>query len=412
MATADCPAVGVSSENNRAENFKGELTRLKQEVAGRFEKFHLMLREEEEKLQDYIDQRMERVNELALKRDERVTQLRKGLEELEQGLAHNDLNHLLVDARAKIDREIHKLLNQEKLDLPLIQAQWSLADLSECIPRVCKLTESVHPFTYRHEPVMSCAHTGDKGGLVKPRGLALGEESRVYVADYTKSQIEVYSQEGVHIDSLVDRNMRDPLYLCVSGDMLYVSCENRCLLKLDLKSGKRVCKTETKLTVSGLCLDGDGLIGCVWLQNRIYSFNEELEKLGEVLLVTEHYKPGVTITADIRVTQKQELAVLFYKSTHPVQVFSKEGVLISCLLSQEKVGGALYFCLDRRDNLLVTDIGAHQLKVFNPAGELIAKIGKKGQERGEFQTPVGLAVDQYFDVYVCDCKQNNMLQKF
>ena len=419
MAAADCPrvaempAVCESSESKRAGYFREELTRLKENIRSGFEKIHLVLREEEKKLQDTIDNRLERVSELVAKREERVAQLRKGLEELEQSLAHNDLSHLLVGARLKIDREIDNLLNREKLDLPLARAQWSLTDLLDCVPRVCKLTESVHPYSYRCEPVMSCVDTEGKGGLVKPRGLALGEEGSVYVADYTKSQIEVYSPEGVHIDSLVDRYMRGPLYLCVSKGTLYVSCENRCILKLDLGTGKRVCKTESKLTVSGLCSDGeDGIIGCVWEQNRVYWFSEELERRGEVLLATEHYKQGITKTADVRVTRKQELAVLFYKSTHPVQLFSKEGMLISCLLSQDKVGGALYFCLDRLDNLLVTDIGAHQLRVFSLEGEMIAKIGKKGQLKGEFQTPVGLAVDQYFDVYVCDCKQSNMLQKF
>ena len=419
MATADytgaseVSVVGECSENKRAGYFREELRLLKREIANEFENIHSMLREEEKKLQDYIDSRLESVHQLLTKREERVCQLKKGLEELEQGLAHNDLNHLLVDARIKIDREIRKLLHQEKIDLPLIHVQWSLTDLINCIPRVCTLVDSVHPYTYRSGPVVSRVNNEEKGGLVKPRGLALGKEGRVYVADYTKSRIEVYSEEGDHIESLADRNMREPLYLCVSKDSLYVSCENRCLLKLDLISGKRVSKTDTKLTVSGLCVDGeDGLIGCVWQKNCVYSFSEELEKRGEVLLATEHYKQGVTTTADVRVTRKQELAVLFYKSTHPVQVFSKEGVLISCLLSQEKVGGALYFCLDRLDNLLVTDIGAHQLRVFNPEGELIAKIGKKGQQEGEFQTPVGLAVNQHFDVYICDCKQNYMLQKF
>ena len=66
---------------------------------------------------------------------------------------------------------------------------------------------------------------------------------------------------------------------------------------------------------------------------------------------------------------KKNLVVLFYKITYPVQLFSKEGELLRCLVSQEKLGGALYFCLDGLDNLLVTDIGSHQLKIIDtPTG--------------------------------------------
>ena len=181
--------------------------------------------------------------------------------------------------------------------------------------------------------------------------------------------------------------------MCVSADSLYVSCENRCLLRFNVESGKKSGVVETQLHVSGLCGEGeDRLIGCVWQKNRIYVFDKEMVKEREVQLNTKYYKQGVTLTADIKVTCKHELVVLFYKIAYPVQLFSKEGELLRCLVSQEKLGGALYFCLDGLDNLLVTDIGSHQLKIFTPQGDLLTKVGKKGQQGGEFQTPVGVSM--------------------
>ncbi|KAI6657556.1 Cell surface protein [Oopsacas minuta] len=418
MATADAPEVNTAPvvekiyrEDKRAQYFKEELTQLKQEIADEFEKIHTVLREEESKLQNEIDMNLHKIEELVNKRADRVNQLKKGLEELEQGLAHNNLTHLLADARIKIDKEIDKLLHQERLELPQIQLQCKPTNLNRY--NLCKLEDKTHPYTYRHDPAMSCVSTGEKGGLTKPRGLAIDNNGIVYIADYTKSQIEVYSQDGEHINTLVDRKMREPLYLCVSADNLYVSCENRCLLRLSIGSGKRTAIIETQLHISGMCIDAEyGLIGCIWQKNRICLFDNQLDKKGEIQLNTKHHKPGVTFTADIKVTYKQELAVLFYKSSYPLQVFNREGELISCLLSQDQVGGALYFCLDSYDNILITDISAHQLKIFTPQGDLLTRIGKKGQQQGDFQTPVGVSVNQSGDVYVCDCKQNYMLQMF
>ena len=416
MATAvgvKPPVEKVYEEDRRAQYFREEVARLKLVIKDEFEKIHTGLREKEKELQTKLDLQLQRVEEMVRKRAERVCQLKKGFGELEQGLAHNNLNHLLVGAKVKIDTEIDKLLHQERLELPQFQLQWELPELNNFLNNLCKLSECTHPYTYRNEPVTNCVNEGDKVGLVKPRGLAVDTDGRVYIADYTSNQVEVFSHEGEHVNSLVDRKMREPLYLCVSADSLYVSCENRCLLRFNVESGKKSGVVETQLHVSGLCGEGeDRLIGCVWQKNRIYVFDKEMVKEREVQLNTKYYKQGVTLTADIKVTCKHELVVLFYKITYPVQLFSKEGELLRCLVSQEKLGGALYFCQDGLDNLLVTDIGSHQLKIFTPQGDLLTKVGKKGQQGGEFQTPVGVSMNQYGDVYVCDCKQNYMLQRF
>lgn len=402
-----------SCDRERVQCFRDELDRLKQELRDEFDRLYQLLRKEETRLLEILENRLDGVNALVAQRDARVEQLKRGREELEHGLAHNDLSQLLGEARDKINREIRKLVREDKFDLPAISLQWELTELNALIPKVCNIDEVTHPYTYKCRPVMSCVSNGDKGGLMKPRGLAIGGDGRVFVADYTKSQIEVYSPEGAHCRSLGDRKLREPLYLCMSGEYLYVSCENRCLLKFDVKSGDKVRECMVPLTVSGLCIENDGtLLGCVWKKSCVYRFSAELEKEGELPLNTQHYKLGVTITADVRISNKQEMIVLFYKSAYPVQVFSREGTLLVCLLSQEQVGGALYFCIDGGDNLLVSDIGTHQVKVFTPQGELLVRIGRKGQEAGEFQTPVGLAVTPSGDIVVCDCKQEYMLQAF
>jgi DNA-binding beta-propeller fold protein YncE len=53
-------------------------------------------------------------------------------------------------------------------------------------------------------------------------------------------------------------------------------------------------------------------------------------------------------------------------------------------------------------NIFVADVVAHQIVVLSPSGELIARIGQRGEKPGEFNYPTNVAVDREGYVYVTD----------
>ena len=55
--------------------------------------------------------------------------------------------------------------------------------------------------------------------------------------------------------------------------------------------------------------------------------------------------------------------------------------------------------------------GAHCVKVFNKTGVYIHDIGCEGSNDGQFDCPVGLVIDNYNGLIVCDAK-NERLQLF
>ncbi|HEV2147541.1 MAG TPA: 6-bladed beta-propeller [Longimicrobiaceae bacterium] len=57
---------------------------------------------------------------------------------------------------------------------------------------------------------------------------------------------------------------------------------------------------------------------------------------------------------------------------------------------------------DRNDNLYVLDGGGNRVLVFDPAGRFVRQVGKKGGGPGEFQAPVGLAVQSDGALAVAD----------
>lgn len=63
------------------------------------------------------------------------------------------------------------------------------------------------------------------------------------------------------------------------------------------------------------------------------------------------------------------------------------------------------------DLLYVTDIGDHDIKVFNIDGQLLKRFGGFGQREGQFSYPNGVAADKSGDIYVSD-SNNGRVQVF
>ena len=53
-----------------------------------------------------------------------------------------------------------------------------------------------------------------------------------------------------------------------------------------------------------------------------------------------------------------------------------------------------YFCLDREFNILITDYSADLVMIFSNRGELLYKLGRSGEGRGDFIFPTGIATDR------------------
>ena len=67
--------------------------------------------------------------------------------------------------------------------------------------------------------------------------------------------------------------------------------------------------------------------------------------------------------------------------------------------------------MDTNDIVYVSEIYNGRVSVFTCEGQFVTSFGIKGRGPGEFNYPVGLAVDNCGVVYVCD-HLNNRIQCF
>ena len=97
---------------------------------------------------------------------------------------------------------------------------------------------------------------------------------------------------------------------------------------------------------------------------------------------------------DVKLTT-DEMYVLSDSDTPCVHIFSYTGHKIRSLLTRGdgmQVFSPSHFCLDAHKSLIISDLAAHQIKIFSNEGTLLHTLGERGDEVGMFDFPKGLAL--------------------
>ena len=98
---------------------------------------------------------------------------------------------------------------------------------------------------------------------------------------------------------------------------------------------------------------------------------------------------------DVKLTTDK--VVVLDRSPNCIHFFSRSGDLLSSCVSQGEDQGCLvwnpfFFCLDCEQNILVSDLVHHDIKILSNSGELLHTIGREGNGKGEFKSPNGIAI--------------------
>ena len=394
------------------ERLRREVKTAKEDLRVRIEYYFRVLRDKHIELVEQLEEVVHLAETQAEERQVKLNQLKITKAEVLHNLQHNELNETLVNLSRELDEKIQGL--EATVDqIPSVWLEWRDEWLEGGMAGLCRLCKCVS-YVNRHNPVWSGVNKG--GGqkeICNPAGLSIDRDSgNIFVCDYLSARIQVFGKEGNYLRTIEPQGMTLPSFIALSLHHLFVSCEYpHSIYKLDKVSGDILCCVQTEYAMSGLSVDTDTLYVGVFGNNAISHFSvEDLLAVNMTSLNSPH------ITQDTSLIGLQLVpslfVVLFKECTYPVQSFSRDGNLIHLIVSQEQLISAEYFCLDRHRNIIISDTGAHSVKVFDREGQLVATIGDKGTGPGMFNGPRGIKITNEGHIVVVDSKQSHKLQIF
>ena len=396
------------------ERIRGEVVLAKDELRLRFECYFEVLRAKHLELVAQLDE-VVRVAETQLEeRQVKLNQLRITKAEVSHNLQHNELNETLANVSRELDEKIRGL--EATVDrIPSVWLEWCDGWLESGMAGLCRLCEGVS-YVNGHNPVWSGVDKGDgQMEIYTPYGLSIDRDTGdIFVCDFGADRIQVFGKEGNYLRTIKPQGMSRPISIAVSLHHLFVSCiAPRSICKLDKVSGDILCRVKTEYYMHGLSVetDTDTLYAGMYDTNSISHYSvEDLRTVDTTPLNSPHITWGTELF-DLKLVSSLFI-VLFCGCTYPVQSFSRDGNLVRLIVSHEQLIGAFYFCLDRNMNIIISNTGAHNVKVFDREGQLVATIGRKGTGPGEFSSPHGIDINKEGLIVVVDYKQSHKLQFF
>ena len=211
--------------------------------------------------------------------------------------------------------------------------------------------------------------------MISPHGIALHRDS-IYVTDWYHSVFQFKMEQQIRhvatfggVKGSSDEQLHSPLGLTVStdGDVFVADRDNNRIKILDES-----------------------------LQFKRHVTHQSMKKPRDVKL------------------SRDEMFVLCEISPC-VLVFSHAGEMTRSLVTRGdgmQVNEARFFCLDAEQNLLISDFGADNVKIFSKDGILLHTAGQAGHGRGMFDRPTGIALTKSLHLIILSYNMNFRLQMF
>ena len=383
---------------------------LTQEIEEKFSHFHSLL----ETRRVSLLERVKKMREVYYQHQE----LSEGIKELE-GIrkATNEMLKINVASRRKEDAikmwddEIEELTG-EKADLDqfsTLKFVVNSEEFSDFVNRMHLREIEAVEYGKRRKPLVMKGNIGyGEGEVIDPLSIAVDNASNeVFVVDYFKYLVCVYSSEGDLIRQFGKEKLNGPYAICLSGEFLFVSSFSSSVIYKFTKTGEFVESTSLEgenaiqlKNPTGMCVHNEFVYICNYGNNRI-----EVLKL-DLTFVKNFGEGKLEYPQDIKVFKNQIFVLVQLNST--IQTFNTEHNYLRSIHFtglQNQISHAFFFTIGSKGNFIVSDIKTGCLNVFNHFGEFVETLGE-----GFLLRPQGVAKDNQHRIVVNNESSYNCLQ--
>ena len=250
----------------------------------------------------------------------------------------------------------------------------------------------------------------DNGRMGRPWGIAFSKDGTWAVTDYSNHCVYIFDSRDQLIKKFGSEGKDDGQFDSPSGlafdadNHLYVVCKcNHRVQKFNIDGEYLLKFGHDQLNYPSGIVVHKGRIYVVDKDNRISVFLSDgkfIQTIGDSDHLTRPY--------DVAVSDSNQLFVANCNGS--ISIYCFDGHYIGNI-----GGGQLWrssgIAIDMYGCVLVTEFSNSRVSVFDKNGVFKCFFGSKGSADGQFNHPIGIALDPNENIYICDC-DNRRIQIF
>ena len=391
----------------------------KEEVRSNFQQFHDLLFVRENFVLKEMDDIVTLARQEVAEKKETLQELYSARNALERELTQNKLKKVLEKNLRVLEGEIGEEVARG-VNVGWMELEWKGEELEQSVIEVCKVVSlKERPVTrvdYSKKLCPVWSHDGTHSGQISvPRQLVIDDTTHnLFLAEYEYKRIRVFNSEG---DLLYEISTPpEPVGIALTEEFIFVSTNNKLLIKIEKSSNRFSKSVQTKNYVRGIesSINSDIYV-CEYSDQSIVVFDEDLEFQKRIKLNSTQVNSN-TRTYSIKL-HEGNMYVMFgdYPSPPPfhLQIFTLEGELVKCLIKQSEIRFSYFFSIDELGNIIVADWLGNRIEIFSKEGEVLHTITSDilpGDQ--SFIFPYGVAIDKQNRIIVAQRNKTCYLLAF
>ena len=261
---------------------------------------------------------------------------------------------------------------------------------------------------YRYKTLFSFGSCGKgRGEFDNPFGIAISDRrGTIAVADCNNNRVQLFTAEGRYLRTISAKKLLQPTSVAFTSSNCVIVIASHRIFRFN-ESGKFVENITHKHLKEPDCLTiaRDGrIVVCDGGDDAVKVLTPDGTQLLHTIIDPDHACPWYAIyhQAD------QNVFVVSYYNPNNVKVFSDDGVFLHSVGTPGSGDGQLYgpvgLTIDRFSNLVVCDRGNTRLQIFTIDGKFVSKI--EGQHTGLGEPLYCVALSNTGQLFVTDSFNN------
>ena len=372
----------------------------KEEVRSNFQQFHDMLFVRENFVLKEMDEIVTLARQEVTDNKETLQELYSARNALERELTKNRLKKVLEKNLRVLEGEIGEEVARG-VNVGWMELEWKREELEQSVIEVCKVVNlKERPVTRVDYSTKLCpvwSHDGTGPSQISyPMQLVIDDITQnIFVANYSGERIQVFNSEGDHLYEISTPNS---IGIALKDEFIFVSTDHKLLLKIEKSTNKSIKYVRTENDLYGIESNNNSdIYVCEYSNRSIVVFDKDLKFQKRIQL------NNAQVNSDARTYSMKlhegNMYVMFGNPYSPppfhLQIFTLEGELVRCLITQSEIRFSYFFSIDQLGNIIVADILGNEIKIFSKEGGVLQTITSDmlpGDQK--FDCPFGVAIDQ------------------